>query len=208
MAVRLFSFLPWWGRRRSFCVFSVSRRREAESVPAAENFQSCVCISGFRNCACASRRGLILPGACDPCFVLDPIRGSFSLKTRKVGEGFSYPHEVPLRTAKRFFKFPAHVGTRAATVGCTAAAAGQRPFSFLLCTATPLSAVPRNVASRNLQARMALRSRDDLADLHFAEQRVPFAVWVWTGRVRACRCEKSGGSLSSGKSMIPPDARL
>lgn len=42
-------------------------------------------------------------------------------------------------------------------------------------------------ASRNLQARMALRSRDDLADLHFAEWRIPYAVRVWRGRTRAGR---------------------
>lgn len=44
-------------------------------------------------------------------------------------------------------------------------------------------------ASRNWQARMALRSRDDLADLHFAEWRVPYAVQEWRRRARASRCE-------------------
>ncbi|CAB1100101.1 unnamed protein product [Ectocarpus sp. CCAP 1310/34] len=38
---------------------------------------------------------------------------------------------------------------------------------------------------RNWQARMALRSRDDLADLHFAEWRVPNAVQEWRQRARA-----------------------
>ncbi|CAN0126653.1 unnamed protein product, partial [Hapterophycus canaliculatus] len=40
---------------------------------------------------------------------------------------------------------------------------------------------------RNRQARTALRSRDDLADLHFAEWRVPCAVQGWKERARASR---------------------
>lgn len=51
------------------------------------------------------------------------------------------------------------------------------------------------VASRNFQARMALQSRDDLADLHFAEWRVPCAVRAWRKRIRAFRCESYDSTI-------------
>eukprot|EP00752_Nemacystus_decipiens_P006139 g5537.t1 len=52
---------------------------------------------------------------------------------------------------------------------------------------------------RNFQARMALRSRDDLADLHFAEWRIPFAVRVWRGRTRARRSCRYSDALATSK---------
>ncbi|CAM9151673.1 unnamed protein product [Pylaiella littoralis] len=52
---------------------------------------------------------------------------------------------------------------------------------------------------RNFQARMALRSRDDLADLHFAERRVPYAVRAWRKWARASRSCRNASALATSK---------
>ncbi|CBJ32932.1 hypothetical protein Esi_0393_0024 [Ectocarpus siliculosus] len=52
---------------------------------------------------------------------------------------------------------------------------------------------------RNWQARMALRSRDDLADLHFAEWRVPYAVQEWRQRARASRLCRDSQNIATSK---------